>query len=209
MFELTKWIVTLAYLSIALELLVFHVPSVASTVNIWKPSEQLLAFYSKKFRALFQLPKFKKIIVFVLPLVLIYITFFFPLFHFWWQADSSYLLFLPTDVSYMLGIALILLGRWVTFSSVLTIREENRQEGNSFKLHTDSLFARTRNPGLVGMYFFFAGLWACIPSWIFLLGILVYIAHMHFKVLMEEDFLHNKYGKPYRHYFMNTKRYIL
>ncbi len=31
---------------------------------------------------------------------------------------------------------------------------------------------------------------------------------MHFKVMMEEDFLTNKYGQPYIHYFKITKRYL-
>lgn len=208
-FEWTKWITILAYLSIALELIAFHVPSVASTVNIWNPDKVLLASYSDRFRVLFELPKLKKIIVFILPLLLVYLTFFFPLFYFLWQPEHLYLLFQPTEMSYLIGILFILLGRWITFSSVLTIRKENKQAGDSFKLHTGSLFSRTRNPGLVGMYVLFVGLWCCIPSPIFLVGILAYIGHMHFKVLMEENFLTNKYGQAYKAYFTHTKRYLV
>jgi protein-S-isoprenylcysteine O-methyltransferase Ste14 len=74
-------------------------------------------------------------------------------------------------------------------------------------LHTGGLFSRMRNPGLVGLYIFIFGIWISIPSIYFLLGILFYIGYMHFKVLMEEDFLTNRYGSSYNEYISKTRRY--
>jgi len=92
---------------------------------------------------------------------------------------------------------------------MIAIRKNNKQEGASFHLHTTNKFGVIRNPGLVGLYIFMLGLWLLLPSIYFLVGILIYMAHMHFKVLMEEDFLSNHYGVAYRQYFQKTKRYLI
>lgn len=209
MFEVLKWVIGISYLSIALELLFFHVPSVASTVNIWKPDNELLSVYSERFQSLFYLPKFQKILLFVVPLLLIYGTFFFPIYYLWLQPMYQFdLLYYPSDFIRLFAMALIILGRWFSFVSVLRIRKENQQKGSSFTLHTKSIFALTRNPIQVGMYIMLLGIWLCLPSLIFAVGILVYIAYIHFKILMEEDFLTHKYGKAYQQYFLSTKRYL-
>jgi protein-S-isoprenylcysteine O-methyltransferase Ste14 len=58
------------------------------------------------------------------------------------------------------------------------------------------------------MYFFAIGLWLTTPSMAMLAAIGVYAAHMHFKVLMEEDFLANRFGQAYTDYRLRTGRYL-
>jgi len=41
-----------------------------------------------------------------------------------------------------------------------------------------------------------------------LVGGLVYFANMHFKVILEEHFLTEKYGDSYIQYCQKTKRYL-
>ena len=113
----------------------------------------------------------------------------------------------PTTSSYVLGGLLILVGRSLTFYSVLTIRKGNPQKDGSFKLHTDQVFQVSRNPGLAGMYLFLMGLIVTVPSIYLIGGGVIYFAHMHFKVLMEEDFLTSKFGGTYEQYKRSTGRY--
>lgn len=201
-------VIILMYLSLLLELTVFHVPSVASSLNIWNPSDNILTHYSEKYKSIFRMSRWKKFCLFILPLGVIYLTYFFPMFLFVETSIDLKLFYQPGIASLILGIILILLGRFITFFSVLKIREENRQKEDSFKLHDESVFSKTRNPGLVGLYIFLQGIWFVIPSLYFLIGIFFYMCYMHFKVLMEEDFLSNIYGEPYKLYSQQTKRYI-
>ena len=55
----------------------------------------------------------------------------------------------------------------------------------------------------------FAGFWLAMPSVLFVLGIAVYMTHMHFKVRLEEDYLCNRFGSDFVHYRDNTPRYLL
>ncbi len=201
-------IVILLYISLLLELTIFHVPSVASSLNIWNPNDELLNYYSEKYSKIFTMSKWKKFCLFILPLGVIYVTYFFPSFLYFDAPVDLALIFVPSSLVFVLGIILMLVGRYITFSSVLTIRDQNEQKKDSFTLHTNGRFSKTRNPGLVGLYIFLLGIWFVIPSIYFLMGIIFYMCYMHFKVLMEEDFLTNRFGKPYEDYFTNTKRYF-
>ena len=201
-------IVFLMYISLLLELTVFHVPSVASSLNIWNPNDDLLKYYSEKYSKIFTMSKWKKFCLFILPLGVIYVTYFFPSFLYFDTPLDLALIFTPTTLVLVLGILLMLIGRYITFSSVLTIRNQNEQKEDSFMLHTEGGFSKIRNPGLVGLYIFLIGIWFVIPSAYFLVGIIFYMCYMHFKVLMEEDFLTNRFGKSYEQYFTNTKRYF-
>lgn len=201
-------LVVLLYLTLVLELTVFHVPSVASSLNIWNPKEDILQYYSRNFADIFRIPKWKKFCLFVLPLCVVYLTYFFPIFLFFQPKIDLALVYTPNFVLQTLGIVCMLIGRFITFSSVLTIRKHNQQKEDSFTLHTNGKFSRMRNPGLVGLYLFLFGIWCSLPSLYFLIGIVLYAVYMHFKVLMEEDFLTNRYGEDYKQYFIKTNRYF-
>ena len=148
-------------------------------------------------------------LAFGLPLLLIYGVYAYPLLVLWSGADplGDYLLS-PAVVTDVLGAALVVCGRALALGAVLTIRRENDQSGDSFRLHTAGPFRWSRNPGLLGMYLFVGGLWLITPSATMLLGIVLYVAYMDFKVRMEEDFLANKFGSSYLEYRLRTGRYL-
>lgn len=198
-----------AYGSLLVELTVFRVPSVASSVNIWAPTTTLLSGYSPAYQRFFRLAKPLKLLIFMAPLSVVYGIYLYPLLVIFVGPDllNDYL-FAPTPPSGAGGIALMLVGRATALSSVMTIRQRNRQQGESFHLHTTGPFRWSRNPGLVGMYLFVAGVWVTMPSAIMLAGIVLYVAHMGFKVRMEEDFLSNKFGEEYADYRLRTGRYL-
>lgn len=209
---MTIWaaIVVAAYVSLAIELTWLHVASVASSRGIWSAPEGLVDGYSPLYRRVFRMPKPAKALAFGLPLLLIYGVYIYPLLVLSSGPDllGDYL-FTPSGATDLLGVALVVCGRVLALASVLTIRRDNDQAGDSFRLHTAGPFRWSRNPGLLGMYWFVGGLWLLTPSATMLLGIVLYVAYMDFKVRMEEDFLVNKFGNSYVEYRLRTGRYLL
>ena len=207
-FLLLKICTIFFYASLALELTIWHVPSVASSRGILASEEEIVGTYSAKFQRLFGFPLWQKILYFILPLGLVYVAYFYPfqiIFDFQFGLKR---LFNPSAFVIYFGCILIVFGRFISLSSVLTIRKENQQKDNSFKLHTDGFFSRLRNPGLMGLYISFIGFWLVLPNLFFAICLCIYFGYMHFKVLMEEDFLRNKFGVDYERYFATTNRYL-
>jgi protein-S-isoprenylcysteine O-methyltransferase Ste14 len=209
---MTMWLVAIvvaAYVSLVIELTMLHVASVASSRRIWSAPASLVDSYSPLYRRVFRLPKPAKILAFGLPLLLVYGVFAYPVLVLWSGPDllGDYL-FTPAAATEVLGAALVVCGRVLALGAVLTIRRANSQSDDSFYLHTTGPFRWSRNPGLLGMYLFVGGLWLITPSATLLLGIVLYVAYMDFKVRMEEDFLANRFGSSYAAYRLRTGRYL-
>jgi protein-S-isoprenylcysteine O-methyltransferase Ste14 len=202
-------IIVLAYVSLLVELTILHVPSVASSKRIWIGDTEIAASYSGEYRRLFGFRKSAKFAFFIVPVLISCATFAYPLLTIALGADplGDYML-APTHGSNAAAALLVILGRVCTLASVVTIRRDNRQVGDSFELHRAGLFRWSRNPGLVGMYAFVFGLWLAAPSASMLAGIVVYVASMDFKVRMEEDFLESRFGRAYLDYRARTGRYM-
>lgn len=207
--NLVSAIVIIAYASLFIELLVFPVPSSASSYSLWKGSADFAIEGYSPMQKVKQWSLIKKTFVLGLPIVLIAITFIIPILIVLGIAPSYFLEKVSTNTPLIIvSIVLIIIGRLVTFSSALAIRKDNTQEGDAFVLHKDSNFSFSRNPIQVGMYIFSLGLLLLYPSWIFGLGCLIYIGYMDYKIKMEEEFLHAKFGAAYADYFNQTRRYL-
>jgi hypothetical protein len=76
-------IVLLAYASLALELTVFHVPSIASSSKIWSRDPVVVAAYSPLYRGVFSLSRTKKVALFILPVLVTYGVYLYPLIAIW------------------------------------------------------------------------------------------------------------------------------
>lgn len=192
-----------AYASLLLELVLIPVPSVASAVQLAKssraaqkgpvPVSALLRLY---------LPVVVNVAVFLLPLL---------------SALTGLLSASATAVSpdareTLAGAILVILGRLLTVTSALDMRASARQSlarGTlDTPLRTRGLFRYSRNPGLVGMYLFAAGLLLLKPSIWFALGLVHYVWHMHSRVLMEERHLRSVFDTAYLNYAARTRRYV-
>lgn len=202
-------VVLAAYATLLFELTVIHVPSVASSLSLWAPRREWLEMYSPGYRRLFELSRAAKLLVFGPPLLIVYAVFCYPLVAVFLGPDLlGDDLFVPGAVLQSIAIGLIVLGRAFALVSARAIRRDNRQMASSFELHTSGPFRWSRNPGLVGMYVFVAGLWLVNPSAALLAAIVVYVLYMDFKVRMEENFLDNKYRERYTDYRLRTGRYL-
>jgi len=201
--------VLLVYLSILIEIVIFPVPSVASTYQLWNQTAGV-----RKKGLLFRVqhwPRLLKICLLVLPTIISVLVYCFPLLvMFLKPVRNSFTTFgfMPESFTNLLGIGLILLGRSVSFFSVLAIRKDNSQQNEEFALKTEGVFSLSRNPILLGMYGTFIGLFFIFPYPIMLAGVTVYLLNMHFRILLEEDFLEDKFGEKFNRYKQSTRRYL-
>lgn len=200
--------ILLGYGSLLFELTALHVPSVASTRAIWSRSGAVEVAYSPPYRRVFRLSRPQKLLLFMLPLLVTYGVYLYPLMTLWGSRDPLGDHLITTSIlSDGLAAFLIVAGRAITLASVLTIRSDGRGAADAPALYTDGPFRHSRNPGLVGMYVFVTGLWLAGPSLVMLAGMLVYFLHMDFKVRMEEDYLQNQFREAYSAYRRRTSRY--
>ncbi len=196
------------YLSLALELTVLHTPSVASSRRIWASDDAGLEFHSERYRRWFRLSPWQKTLRFVLPLVIVYAVFAYPLLELWrGPAVFGDFLYAPDTLAEIAAVSMLIAGRALTLGSVFALRRFAAAGHRA--LQTRWVFRVSRNPGLVGMYVMFIGFWLAMPSASFALGILVYMLHMHFKVRLEEDYLVNRFGGDFSRYRDRTPRYLL
>lgn len=198
------------YSTLVIELLFFHVPSVANTQNFFKKNDHYKVPKSDFITQIYNWSKTKKILLLAIPYGLINLYFLTPFFYFIpAYYDDLLLLFKANVWTNYIGNLLIISGRLITFGSMLYLRRENNQTQNSFKLHTNGIFKLTRNPGLDGMFLFFVGFGIIFPSLFIWIGLLFYVLYMQFRVKIEEEFLKQLFGQIYYQYMKNTKRFLL
>jgi len=145
------------------------------------------------------LPTVIGIFAFLLPLVVLILPF----------LQNNFGIFAPSNntVLAIIGIGIAIFGRFLSIRSAIQIRKQ-KEGGTKKSLKTASLFQLSRNPILLGLHFTFLGLFFTYPVATMLVGGLVYFANMHFKVILEEHFLTEKYGDSYIQYCQKTKRYL-
>lgn len=209
-------VVSLGMLSLLAELLWLHVPSVASVFQLVFTRQSILRFSERplpdcRLKRVMGWALPKKILLLAIPTALSVLTGLLPLYYLLsdlFSAGSSATYHQSAMVPALIGMCLVGAGRALTIFSNLLIRKHNRQYAGSFELKTTGVFGKSRNPLLLGMYIFYAGLWLLYPTGLFALGLLIYLVNMHFRVLLEEDFLLHHFGTPFQKYMRNTGRYI-
>ncbi len=198
-------IVGLAYFSLVIELLFFPVPSVASTYQLgYKANESSKKTEQKgKIGEVKNWPIWKKIFLLGLPAAINIGVFIFPIIALLFEMPIQ-----QNQWLFLFGILLVVLGRILTFSTALLIRNRNSQKGDDFSLKQTGIFARSRNPILLGMHIMILGMLFIFPNILFFFGILFYFGYMHYKVVLEEDFLQNHFGESYMNYKKSIRRYL-
>ena len=207
MADLLTAAILLGYASLLLELTALHVPSVASSRAIWTGPRDAGVAYSPSYRRVFALSRPAKLLRFFLPLLITWGVYLYPLVTRWGVRDPfGDHLFATSVLSDALAACLILAGRAVALVTAVTLRSAGGGDGDA-ALRTQGVFSHSRNPGLVGMFAFVAGLWLAGPSLAMLAGMVIYALHMDFKVRMEEDYLQNRFAESYGEYRRRTRRY--
>ena len=200
------WGLLLAYGSLLLELTVFPVPSEASTWQLLSSDGGDAAPGDVLARAR-RRTTVSKLVSYLLPTAFGVGCFLLPLVVVFVPAIAAWL-FLVDSVAVgqraWVALCIIASGRGLTFVSVLQVR---RREGRG-GLQPSGLFSWSRNPGLVGMYVFYAGLCVAIPSGVLFIGFAPYLWNMHRRVLMEESHLSRTIGPAYDAYRERVPRYV-
>ena len=198
------------YLTLLYELIGIPVPSVASTYQLLFWQDELPA--SKSLLAkVRRLPLLLKILFLALPSTLVVFIYALPLIQAVVPAFARYLHFLEIAGIWWVhfaGFLLALTGRAVGLFAAWVMHYDKPQSAERFSLQTKGLFSFTRNPILFGMYLTFIGLWLLYPSWEMGIGFLLFAGNMHFRVLLEEDYLSWRFGRPYQTYLAKTRRYL-
>lgn len=184
------------------------VPSVSSTWQLIFPDDNVESVLDPN-SMLYKLQHynaFKKIIFVVIPYLISTLGYCYPIImlvlYFLGKIDI-----VITALS-ILGVVFLFLGRWLTIYSALLIRKDNSQKEDDFELKTKGIFKKSRNPIVLGLHLGIIGMNLIFPSVIFLLLTIVYILHIHFKIVLEEDFLKQFFKGSYEAYHSKTKRYL-
>ncbi|WP_406845281.1 methyltransferase family protein [Flavobacterium soyae] len=198
------------YLSLLVELIFFHVPSVANTQNFFKKNNNYEVDESEYITKIYKWAMWKKIMILAVPFFFINIYFLLPFLYFFPNLhESKWLVFETNNWLIIIGTFCVIAGRLITFGSMLYMRKENKQIQNSFKLHVSGIFNYSRNPGLDGMFLFFTGFGILFPSFLIWGGLILYFFYMQFRVKIEEEFLKKLFKEEYLDYITRTKRFLL
>ncbi|MEM6845867.1 MAG: methyltransferase [Bacteroidota bacterium] len=109
---------------------------------------------------------------------------------------------LPTSWTFVLGVLLALLGRFITLRGAVVLRS---------RLATvvkQDIFKWSRNPIALGMHCTLLGLILCTEQWYLLLGLVFTIWNINKKIKIEEQYLIDRFGAPYVDYMQQTPRYL-
>ena len=193
-------ILVAAYVSLGAELVCFPISSEASVAHlvggVGSPSSPALdaarrAALARRV-AQYLLPTAVCVALFLLPLL---VTF----------APSTRPYAAPWTAASMVwpGLSLVVVGRVITFGSVLQLRRARR-----LRQLPGGMFRWSRNPGLVGMFVMYFGLCLAVGGpWLWL-GAPLYFANMHARVRLEESDLDLRFGDAWREYTCRAPRYL-
>lgn len=205
--ELHEIVVLAAFASLVIELVVFPIPSEASTYQLFlrdapRSSDEDRLSRARERRNLakflrYFLPTATGVVLFLTPLALV----FQPQLRDWlWPVRP-----LETTAVLTAGMSAIVFGRTITMLATLQLRRAQRGDSG---LAARGLFKHSRNPGLVGMYSFYLGLALVFPCWVLFVGFFPYVFNMHRRVLMEESHLGHTLGGGYAAYLRAVPRYL-
>ncbi|WP_299111715.1 isoprenylcysteine carboxylmethyltransferase family protein [uncultured Winogradskyella sp.] len=188
------------YISLGYEIIYVNIPSVVSTKKIFSLNNGDTEYFSEKTEQIFKWSKTKKIIVFVLPLIVTYILYLLPLLY---HLDMLEPLYTNSSMAY-LGVVLVIVGRII---NILFIHQAKRKRINNV-LITEGIFKFSRNPCQTGLYISLIGLNLIYPSLIYIVCFITYAISIHFRIIMEEEYLEKKFKKDYILYKSKTRRYL-
>lgn len=179
MIQFLPYFISLAYLTLLIELVFFPVTSQGSTFRILKGRKtgligSILALSSNLL----------VLGIIAYPLVNIY-------FHLHSLSTSSWVI--------ITGLILVVLGRVLSFGAMVQLRK------NPEKLHNDGYFKWTRNPNIDGTTTFLFGMCVLMPSIIFFSGCILVFIYLKNRAKLEEKFLLEAFGNQYVAYKNRTR----
>jgi protein-S-isoprenylcysteine O-methyltransferase Ste14 len=189
-----------AYATLLLELTMFPIPSEASTWQLLAGRDGPSAVALQRVHAT---ARSRRLLVLLLPTAIGVLAWLLPLLLIVVPGCRAALSVVLPDAVTIVGIAAIVLGRTITFGSVLQLRAAKRNERLP-----GALFLRSRNPGLVGMYVCYLGLMLGYGLPLLAVVLPLYVGNMHRRVRLEEAQLDFEHGASWRDYAARVPRYL-
>ena len=184
---LVSIIIIFLYLSFTIEFLLWPVPSEAST-------GQLLRNWRSN--------KAKHNLIYLLIFILNFLFTFTPL------LISFYSLFyddlIQINLLTYIGLILGWIGRLISASGAYQLHKSSLRF-----LVTGSMFKWSRNPVSLGLFITFFGMLLVLPYFLMIIGYIVFVLSINYKIGIEEKFLFEKFGTAYRHYVRSTPKYLI
>jgi len=206
--DLPAILLLLGYASLVLDLLVFSVPSEASTLQLFTGASRQDGVSCEE--ALGQARArgpLMKVAAYLLPTGIGVVCFMVPPVAVFVPDLREYLapFSLPAEAVWRWsGAFLVVAGRGLTVASAIQIRRATRSD----PLRNSGLFGWSRNPGLVGMYGSYVGATMMTPCLALVAGFFLYVWNMGRRVRMEEGFLRLKVGPEYDDYLASVPRFL-
>jgi len=201
--NVTDVVVLAAYASLVVELTVFPIPSEASTWQLLAADAAANASADDALQQARARSWPRKVLTLFLPTALGVVLWLLPLACILVPGVAAAVRCAPMPWLWVPGLALVVLGRALTFTSVLQLRAQRRR-GSA----PGWLFRHSRNPGLVGMFACYLGLCCLFGSPLLWLGLPLYLGNMHGRVRMEEAHLAARLGAAWTDYAARTPRYL-
>jgi protein-S-isoprenylcysteine O-methyltransferase Ste14 len=108
----------------------------------------------------------------------------------------------------LLGIVAIAAGSFISLWAVIELRAYLDTYSTRDRLKKDGIYSRSRNPITLGNYVVFIGFIFTIPSWVMIVGFIIYFFHLDHKIKVEEKNLELKFGGTFREYKKRVGRYL-
>ncbi|WP_461587959.1 methyltransferase family protein [Winogradskyella sp.] len=192
------------YVSLILELFYYSVPSIVVTKRILRPNAEDVSGFSQHKARIFRWSFVTKLVVFVIPLVFIYLLHLLPAFLLYELSFNK--VSITSNLMVIAGLFLVIFGR--IFSHIYLSKINAIKANMLTDFISTGIFKYSRNPGLIGLYISFLGFFMIKPSILYSICFVIYIIHMHFKILLEEDYLMNLHGDKYLSYKKKIRRYL-
>ncbi|MGD2099830.1 MAG: isoprenylcysteine carboxylmethyltransferase family protein [Desulfobacterales bacterium] len=115
----------------------------------------------------------------------------------------------PTGLA-IISAGLLLLGNTLTFIAVATLRANVSfyEFGETTRLYTAGIYRRVRNPITLGLGIIFSGFLLARPSVVMLIGLILFALNSHYRIHLEEVYLHKTFGGDYLHYKNSVGKYF-
>jgi protein-S-isoprenylcysteine O-methyltransferase Ste14 len=110
----------------------------------------------------------------------------------------------PHSLIFTMGLIIAWLGRIISIWGTYILYHNEEQ-----KIISCSIFRWSRNPISFGLYLTFLGLTVVFPYYYLIIGWIFFMISMHYKIGIEERYLHEKYGDDYLMYKKSTPKYLL
>ena len=180
-------IIILIYLSFIIEFLIWPVSSEASTGQLlhnWRSNKMK---YNLIYLVIFLFNSFFTISPLIISLYSLF-----------------YIELIQVNTLTYIGLILAWVGRWISIRSAYSLYKSKLKY-----LVSNSMFKWSRNPVSLGLFITFLGLVLVIPHFVLIIGYVLFVLNINYKIGIEERHLKKKFGKAYHDYMRTTPKYLI